>query len=114
MNERTAGSGGGGGPDARGPRTELRGRLILLFRLLKVDTVIGFDAYGRNEPNPDHYVTAQVADAACWMAGMGLDLPEQLFALQPGLVHAGTMDGVDELLQLDVGYVFVFHARILF
>lgn len=69
------------------PRTEMRGRLILLFRLLKVDTVIGFDAYGRNEPNPDHYVTAQVTDAACWMAGMGLDLPEQFAAgLQPHAV----------------------------
>jgi LmbE family N-acetylglucosaminyl deacetylase len=59
------------------PRTEMRARLIFLFRMLRVDTVMGFDAWAVNEVNPDHYVTAQVADAACWMAGMSLDLPEQ-------------------------------------
>ena len=57
-------------------RTELRGRLIFLFRLLKVDTVFSYDPWGHYEENPDHYVTAQAVEAACWMAGGRLDFPE--------------------------------------
>jgi len=48
-------------------RTELRGRLIFLFRLLKVDTVFSYDPWGHYEENPDHYVTAQAVEAACWI-----------------------------------------------
>jgi LmbE family N-acetylglucosaminyl deacetylase len=59
---------------------ELRVRLIFLFRLLKVDTVIGYDPWGHYEENPDHYVTASAVEAACWMAGMAKDYPEQLEA----------------------------------
>jgi LmbE family N-acetylglucosaminyl deacetylase len=59
---------------------ELRIRLIFLFRLLKVDTVICYDPWGHYEENPDHYVTAREVEAACWMAGMGKDYPEQLEA----------------------------------
>lgn len=58
-------------------RTELRGRLIFLFRLLKVDTVFSYDPWGHYEENPDHYVTAQAVEAACWMASGLLDFPEQ-------------------------------------
>ncbi len=61
-------------------RTELRGRLIFLFRLLKVDTVFSYDPWGHYEENPDHYVTAQAVEAACWMAGGQLDFPEQFDA----------------------------------
>jgi LmbE family N-acetylglucosaminyl deacetylase len=61
-------------------RTELRGRLIFLFRLLKVDTVFSYDPWGQYEENPDHYVTAQAVEAACWMAGGKLDLPEHFAA----------------------------------
>jgi LmbE family N-acetylglucosaminyl deacetylase len=61
-------------------KPELRSRLIFLFRLLKVDTIIGYDPWGRYEENPDHYVTAQCAEAACWMAGMDKDYPEQFAA----------------------------------
>lgn len=65
-------------------RTELRGRLIFLFRLLKVDTVLSYDPWGHYEENPDHYVTGQAVEAACWMAGGKLDLPEHFAAgLQP-------------------------------
>lgn len=56
--------------------TELRHRLILLFRFLRVDTVISYDPWGHYEENPDHYFTAQAVEAACWMAGRRLDLPE--------------------------------------
>ncbi len=61
-------------------RTEIRGRLIFLFRLLRVDTVLSYDPWGHYEENPDHYVTAQAVEAACWMAGGGLDLPEHFAA----------------------------------
>jgi LmbE family N-acetylglucosaminyl deacetylase len=57
-------------------KTELRGRLIFLFRLLKVDTVISYDPWGHYEENPDHYITAQAVEAACWMAAGKLDWPE--------------------------------------
>ncbi len=70
------------------PRTELRGRLIFLFRLLKVDTVLSYDPWGHYEENPDHYVTAQAVEAACWMAGDHLDLPEHFEAgLKPHSVQ---------------------------
>ena len=65
-------------------RQEMRGRLIHLFRLLKVDTVVCYDPWGHYEENPDHYVTAQVVESACWMAGSNRDYVEQLAAgLQP-------------------------------
>ena len=67
---------------------ELRLRLIFLFRLLKVDTVISYDPWGHYEENPDHYVTASAVEAACWMAGMGKDYPEHFDAgLKPHLVQ---------------------------
>jgi LmbE family N-acetylglucosaminyl deacetylase len=61
-------------------RTEIRGRLIFLFRLLRIDTVLSYDPWGHYEENPDHYVTAQAVEAACWMAGGNLDLPEHFAA----------------------------------
>jgi LmbE family N-acetylglucosaminyl deacetylase len=69
-------------------REEFRQRLILLIRMLKVDTIICYDPWGSYEENPDHYVTAQVVEAACWMAGRDFDYPEQLSAgLQPHAVQ---------------------------
>ena len=63
---------------------EIRARFIFLFRLLKVDTIISYDPSGHYEENPDHYVTAQAVEAACWMAGMNKDYPEHFAAgLQP-------------------------------
>jgi len=59
---------------------EMKARLIFLFRVLKVDTVIGFDPWGHYEENPDHYMTAQAVEAACWMAGGGKDYPEHFKA----------------------------------
>ena len=68
-------------------KLEIRARLIFLFRLLKVDTVIGYDPYGHYEENPDHYVTAQAVEAACWMAGGSKDYPEHFEAgLKPWAV----------------------------
>ncbi len=63
---------------------ELKARLIFLFRVLKVDTVISYDPWGTYEENPDHYVTARAVEAACWMAGGAKDYPEHLKAgIQP-------------------------------
>jgi LmbE family N-acetylglucosaminyl deacetylase len=68
-------------------RIELRARLIFLFRLLKVDTVFSYDPWDHYEENPDHYVTAQSVEAACWMAGGGKDFPEHFEAgLKPHAV----------------------------
>ncbi|HLI34015.1 MAG TPA: PIG-L family deacetylase [Terriglobia bacterium] len=65
--------------DAISPQ-DLRGRLIFLFRLLQVDTVICYDHWGLYEENPDHYVTAAAVESACWMAGMDKDYPEHFEA----------------------------------
>lgn len=59
-----------------GQLIEIRHRLITLFRFLKIDTVISFDPWGHYEENPDHYLTGKAVEAACWMAGRELDLPE--------------------------------------
>jgi len=68
-------------------RVEMRARLVHLIRFLKIDTIVCYDPWGIYEENPDHYVTAQVVEAACWMAGMDLDYPEQMAAgLQPHAV----------------------------
>jgi LmbE family N-acetylglucosaminyl deacetylase len=61
-------------------RLEMRARLIFLFRLMQVDTVICYDPWGPYEENPDHYVTASCVEAACWMAGSRLDYPEHFEA----------------------------------
>jgi LmbE family N-acetylglucosaminyl deacetylase len=63
---------------------ELRHRLITLFRHLRVDTVLSYDPWGHYEENPDHVITAQAVESACWMAGRRRDLPElEDFGLQP-------------------------------
>ncbi len=67
---------------------EYRARLVFLIRLLKIDTVISYDPWGQYEENPDHYVTAQGVEAACWMAGMNKDYPEHFDAgLEPHSVR---------------------------
>jgi LmbE family N-acetylglucosaminyl deacetylase len=69
-------------------RPELRGRLIFLFRLLQVDTVISYDPWGLYEENPDHYVTAACVEAAAWMAAGDKDYPEHFAAgLKPHAVR---------------------------
>lgn len=57
---------------------DIKARLIFLFRLLKVDTLICYDPWSQYEENPDHYITAKAVEAARWMAGMQTDYPEQL------------------------------------
>ena len=54
---------------------DLKGRLIFLFRLLKVDTIITWDPWEHYEENPDHIATGHAVEAARWMAGHK-DYPE--------------------------------------
>ena len=67
---------------------DMKARLIFLFRLLKVDTIVTWDPWEHYEENPDHIATAHAVEAARWMAGMATDYPEHLDAgLKP---HAPT------------------------
>ncbi len=67
---------------------EMRERLIYLIRLLKIDTVICYDPRGSYNENANHYVTAQIAESACWMAEGKKDYPEHFAAgLQPHSVR---------------------------
>lgn len=68
---------------------ELRGRLILIFRLLKVDTVISFNPWASWDENPDHRVTGRVVQEASWMCAMRNDFPEHAEAgIEPHRVSA--------------------------
>lgn len=62
------------------PAVEIRARMIFLIRALKIDTVFTFNPWGHGEENPDHWITAQAVEAACWMAGNPKDYPEHLAA----------------------------------
>ena len=65
---------------------DLKARLIFLFRLLKVDTLVCYDPWSQYEENPDHYITARAVEAARWMAGMNTDYTEQLEVVDPHTV----------------------------
>ena len=71
------------------PLVEIRARLIFLFRLLKVDTVIVYDPSALYERNPDHAVTARAVESAFWMASSEWDYPEHFRA---GLTAHGPKD----------------------
>jgi LmbE family N-acetylglucosaminyl deacetylase len=60
--------------------TDLRGRLILIFRMLKVDTVITFNPWAPGEENPDCRVTGRAAEEASAMCGVANEYPEYLDA----------------------------------
>jgi len=69
-------------------RVEIRARLMFIFRAMKVDTVICYDPWSHYEENPDHYVTAQCVEAACWMSGGQWDYPEHFeIGLRPHSVR---------------------------
>lgn len=62
------------------PIVEMRARLIFLFRLYKVDTILVYDPSGLYERNPDHYVIARAAESAFWMSKSEWDYPEHFKA----------------------------------
>jgi LmbE family N-acetylglucosaminyl deacetylase len=57
--------------------TEIRARLIFLFRKLKPWTIFTFDPSAKYEENPDHKKTARAAEDAAWTSQGHLFLPEQ-------------------------------------
>ena len=71
------------------PIVEIRARLIFLFRVLKVDTVIVYDPSSLYERNPDHTITAKAVEGAFWMASSRWDYPEHFKA---GLTPHGPKD----------------------
>ena len=60
--------------------TEIRGRLILLLRMLKADTVISFRPSGPAEEDSDHAATGRAVEDACDMAASESDFQEHLEA----------------------------------
>jgi LmbE family N-acetylglucosaminyl deacetylase len=60
--------------------TEIRGRLILLLRMLKADTVISFDPSAPGEEDLDHQATGRAVEDACGMAASESDFEEHLEA----------------------------------
>jgi len=67
---------------------EIRARLIFLFRLLQVDTLVAMDPYNHYDENPDHLVAGRAAEAACWMSGGQKDYPEHYkVGLKPARVR---------------------------
>jgi LmbE family N-acetylglucosaminyl deacetylase len=67
---------------------DLRARLIFLFRMLKVDTVVSFNPWGHGEENPDHWATGRAVEEAAWMSGMPNDYPEHMEAgIQPHAIN---------------------------
>ena len=66
---------------------ELRARLIFLFRLLQVNTVVCMDPYNHYDENPDHIVVGKAVEGACWMSGSQRDYAEHYKAgLKPARV----------------------------
>lgn len=55
---------------------EIRARLIFLFRVLQVNTIVAMDPYNHYDENPDHLVAGRAAEGACWMAGGQKDYVE--------------------------------------
>ena len=60
--------------------TEIRGRLILLLRMLKADTVISFHPGGAGEEDGDHEATGRAVEEACEMAASESDFEEHVEA----------------------------------
>jgi LmbE family N-acetylglucosaminyl deacetylase len=60
--------------------TDLRGRLVLLFRMLKVDTVITFNPWAPGEEDPDRWVTGRAAEEASAISATANEYPEFLEA----------------------------------
>ncbi|MCZ2151571.1 MAG: PIG-L family deacetylase [Bryobacterales bacterium] len=78
---------------------EIRSRLIFLFRVLQVDTIVTMDPYNHYEENPDHLVAGRAVEAACWLSGTGKDYPEHYkMGLKPAHIrekyyHARSPEG---------------------
>jgi LmbE family N-acetylglucosaminyl deacetylase len=59
---------------------EIQSRLVLLFRMLKADTVISYNPSAQGDDDSDHMVTAHAVQEAAWMAGQDHDFQEHFEA----------------------------------
>jgi LmbE family N-acetylglucosaminyl deacetylase len=59
---------------------EIRGRIVLLLRMLKADTVISFHPSGAGEEDVDHEAAGRAVEDACAMASSENDFEEHLEA----------------------------------
>jgi LmbE family N-acetylglucosaminyl deacetylase len=59
---------------------EIQARLVLLFRMLKADTVISFHPSAEGDDDNDHMVTGYAVQKAVWMAGQDHDFTEHFEA----------------------------------
>ncbi len=59
---------------------ELRGRLVLLLRMLKADAVLSFHPSASGEPDSDRWVTGRAVEEACLTAGSANDFHEHFEA----------------------------------
>jgi LmbE family N-acetylglucosaminyl deacetylase len=67
---------------------ELRGRLVLLLRYLKADTVLSFSPSAEGEPDSDRWITGRAVEEACWTSGSTNDFHEHFEAgFQPHTVR---------------------------
>jgi LmbE family N-acetylglucosaminyl deacetylase len=67
---------------------EIRSRLIFLFRLLQVNTIVSMDPYNHYDENPDHIMAGKAVEGACWMSGSARDYAEHYKAgLKPARVR---------------------------
>jgi len=63
---------------------ELRGRLVLLLRMLKADTVLSFSPSAEGEPDSDRWITGRAVEEACFTAASTNDFHEHFEAgIQP-------------------------------
>jgi len=62
----------------------MRARMIFCFACSRSTRSSATTPWGHYEENPDHYVTAQCVEAACWMAAGHLDFRS---ILRQGLSH---------------------------
>lgn len=70
------------------PHTEMRDRLVMVFRTLKPDALITYDPWSLYERNPDHARVARVTAEAAWAAGNEHFNPEQIaVGLKPHTVR---------------------------
>ena len=80
------------------PETEVRARLIYLFRKLRPWTIFTFDPSAKYEENPDHKKTARAAEDAAWTSQGHLFLPEHF---SQGLTRWTVVDRFYWARQLD-------------
>jgi LmbE family N-acetylglucosaminyl deacetylase len=90
------------------PETEVRQKLILIFRKLKPWTLFTFDPSAKYEENPDHKKTARAAEDAAWTSAGHLFEPQHFtlglekWAVLDRYYWARTLDLADANKAVDI------------